>query len=273
MNRLTDISVFNRGIPLYYWEPRIAVDYTNFGDVLSEKIVERIVGHRVSTTFNASYTEKKFLALGSIIQKASTGDVIWGSGINGKYPNPKDKNSYRFTKLDVRAVRGPLTRKFLMEKGINCPEIYGDPALLLPRLFPEFTKSENPSRDYIIIPHYSDESDFQNHPNMVSVKEDWDKITRIILDSKFVISSSLHGVIVAEAFGIPTRYLKVSNHEPIFKYADYYQGTNRPSFKSATSLKQALEMGGEPLPECDLNLLLKVFPYDLFPESVSKSVA
>ncbi len=64
----------------------------------------------------------------------------------------------------MRAVRGPLTRQFLMDMGIDCPKIYGDPALLLPKLFPEFKKSENPTKEYIIIPHHSDEHLFINHP-------------------------------------------------------------------------------------------------------------
>ncbi len=268
----TDVSVYERGIPLYYWDARTWQDFTNFGDILSEKIVERIVGHRVATTLNKSLLtecgKRKLLALGSIVHMAEDNDVIWCSGINGKHPDRTDKKFYRFTQLDVRAVRGPLTRQFLMDMGIDCPEIYGDPALLLPNLFPEFKKSENPSREYIIIPHYSDEYLFINHPNMVTVKEDWDEVIRRVLDSKFVIATSLHGVIVAEAFGIPTRYLKVSDAEPLFKYTDYYYGTNRYNFKYATTVEEALRMGGEPLPECDLDKLLQSFPFELFPQAI-----
>lgn len=271
-NSQTDVSVYERGIPLYYWDARTWQDFTNFGDILSEKIVERIVGHRIATTLNKSLLteceKRKLLALGSIVHMAEDNDVIWCSGINGKHPDRTDKKFYRFTQLDVRAVRGPLTRQFLMGMGIACPEVYGDPALLLPKLFPEFRKAENPSREYIVIPHYSDEHLFLNHPNMVSVKEDWDEVIRQVLDSKFVIATSLHGIIVAEAFGIPTRYLKVSDAEPIFKYADYYYGTNRYNFKYATTIKEALQMGGELLPECDLDRLLESFPLELFPEAV-----
>lgn len=267
----TYVSPSERGIPLYYWEGRTWQDFTNFGDALSEKIVERIVGHRIATTFNeslkAEHGKRKFLALGSIIDKAENDDVIWGSGVNGKYPNSKDKKYYRFTQLDVRAVRGPLTRQFLMDMGIKVPEIYGDPALLLPKLFPEFKKAEHPSQEYIIIAHFSDEDLFVNNPHFVSAKEDWDIVIRKILDSKFVISTSLHGVIVAEAFGIPARYLKVSEFEPLFKYADYYSGTNRPNFKYATSIEEALQMGGEALPEIDLDKLLHAFPHELFPKT------
>lgn len=267
----SDVSIYERGIPLYFWDARCWQDFTNFGDIISQKIVERIVGHRIATTFNRSLLshcgKRKLLAVGSIIHMAEENDVIWGAGINGKHPDRTDKNIYRFKHLDVRAVRGPLTRQFLMEMGINCPAIYGDPVLLIPILFPEFQRAENPSRDYVIIPHYADEHLFINHPNLVTVKEDWDEIIRQVLDSKFVIATSLHGIVVAEAFGIPARYLKVSDHEPMFKYADYYYGTKRYHFKYATTIEAALQMGGERLPECDLEMLLQSFPIELFPKA------
>jgi len=82
-----------------------------------------------------------------------------------------------------------------------------------------------------------------------------------------VISSSLSGIIIAEAFGIPARLLRIenqSNTEDLFKYRDYYYGTNRFEFKCATSIEEALEMMGEPAPACDLEKLVKAFPFDLF---------
>ncbi len=142
------VPVSARGLPLYYWEPRVHHDFSNFGDALSEKVVEKVVGHPLITTFSNCLLQncgkKKLLAIGSIIHMAEEGDVIWGAGINGKHLDDTDKQIYRFTNLDVRAVRGPLTRRFLLDMDIHCPPIYGDPALLLPRLFPEFKKKKNP---------------------------------------------------------------------------------------------------------------------------------
>lgn len=48
------------------------------------------------------------------------------------------------------------------------------------------------------------------------------------------------------------------------KYSDYYYGTKRFNYSFATSIEEALEMEGEPIPECDLEQLLQAFPYDLF---------
>lgn len=250
------------GLPLYYWQSAKRV---NFGDYLSLELVQRIVGGPIRVVQKPTIGERKLLAIGSIISWAFDGDIIWGSGINGK---ALSLDRYHFKNLDVRAVRGPLTRDFLMKNfNIKCPEIYGDPALLVPYFFPEFQRKMNPSHEYLIIPHYSEEALFpkEKNKNIVYPTEPWNVVIEKILDSKFVISSSLHGIIVAEAFGIPARLLRVTENEPIFKYKDYYLGTNRPDFKGARSIKEAIRMGGEKPIQCDLYKLYKAFPFELWP--------
>jgi pyruvyltransferase len=252
----------SNGLPLFYWQEN---PYVNFGDYLSLKLVERIVNQpvRFYKKKNAN-KEKKLLALGSILTFAWDNDVVWGSGVNGKW---MDLKYYTFKNLDVRAVRGPLTRDFLIKNfQIECPEVYGDPALLVPSFFPEFQKKENPSYDYIIIPHYSERALFPKevYVNVVDPLDPWDQVIEKIIDSKFVISSSLHGIVVAEAFGIPARQLRVTENEHIFKYKDYYLGTNRPNFRFATSVQDALEMGGEEPFDCDLKKLYDAFPLEFW---------
>lgn len=253
------------GLPLKYWQK---ADKENFGDYLSLKLVERIVGGKVAVANEHNSKDKpNLLAIGSILILAHHGDVIWGTGMNGKRG---DLQLYKFTDLDVRAVRGPKTREFLINNfGIDCPEVYGDPALLLPYFFPELQKKECPAYPYVIIPHYSEENLFPReiYSNVVYPTDDWREVVRKILNSEFVISSSLHGVIVAEAYGIPARYLRISEHEPLYKYQDYYLGTNRSSFTYATSVEEALEMGGEPAGCCDLELLYNSFPFEYWPNA------
>jgi len=253
-----------QGLPIYYWQQS---KFVNFGDYLALKIVERIVGGEVTVCKNPHKPPKKILSIGSVLIFANTDDVIWGTGMNGKRMDLKD---YKFTNLDIRSVRGPLTRDFIIDNfGINCPEVYGDPALLLPYFFPEFKKSETPTYDYLIIPHYADEYLFpkSEYTNIVYPTDPWRTVIHKILDSKFVISGSLHGIVVAEAYGIPARYLRVSTHEPLYKYQDYYQGTNRPDFQYATSIEEALFMGGEPPFECNLKTLYESFPFEYWPDS------
>jgi pyruvyltransferase len=157
---------------------------------------------------------------------------------------------------------------------INSPEIYGDPALLFPYFFPEFKKSQNPQYDYLIIPHYSEDHLFKNsdYKNIVSCKEPWDIIINKILDSKFVISSSLHGIIIAEAYNIPARLLRITNNEPMFKYQDYYYGTQRFDFKYATSIEEAMEMKGEKPFICDLKQLFNACPLEFWPNAQEKHI-
>jgi pyruvyltransferase len=236
---------------LHRWEPK---GWDNFGDALSQPIVERILGRKIERVTRPD--QKRLLAVGSILHSARNGDVIWGTGLMTKwFPD-------HITQLDVRAVRGPLTRDTLLARGVPCPEVYGDPALLLPILFPEF--KPNPIRDYIIIPHASETGLFRDDPHFVSPRDPWEVVVRKILESKFVISSSLHGIIVAEAYGIPARMLLCTNKSQLRKYEDYYLGTGRPKFKYATSIEQALRMGGEKPALFDADKLLKSFPSDLW---------
>jgi pyruvyltransferase len=235
-------------------------------------LVERIVQAPVQPCHIRFPNHIKLLAIGSILIAASNDDIIWGSGVNGK---DLALRFYRFTHLDIRAVRGPLTRQFLMDNfHIEVPEIYGDPALLFPYFFPEFKKEKSPTYDYIIIPHYSEKKLFPKEifgDRVVYPTESWDVVIRKILNSQFVISSSLHGIVIAEAYGIPSRLLRVTENEHLFKYQDYYFGTNRPHFQFATSIEEALKMGGEDPVKCDLNALYETFPFEYWPSTYFKS--
>ena len=257
------------GLPLFWWgeDPEI-----NFGDYLSLKIVERMVDGPVRYyRKKPKWKEQKLLAIGSVFYFANNGDVIWGSGINGKTLSRSD---YQFATLDVRAVRGPRTREFLWENfRIEAPAIYGDPALLFPYLFPEFKRKAKPKYDYIVVVHYKETHLFPRgeNSNIVYSTDPWEEVTEKIVDSKLVISSSLHGVIVAESYGIPARYLRLGDkNQHIFKYQDYYEGTGRPFFRYATTVEEALQMGGEPPFVCDLKALYDSFPFDFWPSAIKK---
>jgi pyruvyltransferase len=263
-------SLFHgEGLPLLWWgeDPEI-----NFGDYLSLVIVERILDKHVEYLVKPpKFPRRKMIALGSLLFYAREHDVIWGCGVHGKTSNPKE---YKFKSLDVRAVRGPLTRDFLMNNfNISCPEIYGDPALLIPYLFPEFKRSKIPKYPFIIIPQYNERHLYKNSklPFIVMPTEPWNVVLEKILDSAFVISASLHGLVLADAFGVPNRMLK-TDKEYLLKYNDYYLSTGRPDYQYATSIEEALLMGPEaPLPKIDLKKFYDAFPFDLWP-SVTKKI-
>lgn len=256
-------------IILGYYETR----FSNFGDQLSKAIIEKILKRKIQAINLAKEKNisNKLIALGSIFHYAKNKDVIWGTGINPYWQ--KQKNIFSFFKplknLDIRAVRGPLTREYILNNlKIDCPKIYGDPALLLPQLFPELKRK--PKRTIGIIPHIKDINLFAENPNLISPSDDWKKVVKQILECKFIISSSLHGLIVAEAFGIPARWLNNKSlpsyeKEGTFKYNDYYASTNRSLNDYATTIEQALKMGGkEKIKDFNYQALLDSFPYDKF---------
>ena len=72
------------------------------------------------------------MCIGSILNlhfMSSKDNVVWGSGARdaGLPMNGFPKK--------ICAVRGKLTREYLQKRGIDCPEIYGDPVLLLPLVY------------------------------------------------------------------------------------------------------------------------------------------
>lgn len=200
-------------LPLYWW-----VDEPNFGDRLSPVIVGRLLGRPV---IHATHTTPKLLAIGSILQQYSVpGDVIWGTGA---WFGHEDWSARGITCL---AVRGPRTRDYVLRKGGRCPEIYGDPALLLPHVHPVTLA---PTRDLAILPHYADEAGWnighQQGLYTINPGWPWERIVQELANSARVVTSSLHGLIACEAYGIPVTW---ATFLPPAKFHDYYLGVGRP---------------------------------------------
>ncbi|MFS0712934.1 polysaccharide pyruvyl transferase family protein [Microbacterium sp. 2P01SA-2] len=190
------------------------------------------------------------------------GDTVWGSGVNGKTMSVGAAPD-----LDVRAVRGPLTRDVLSDAGVSVPEVYGDPALLWPRYWPRehYLRSLGlaaADRAMVVVPNHNDRQLFAGAASISPLGEPHAVIAQIARSS-FVCGSSLHGIVLAEAFGIPARLIR-SATEPPFKYADYYAGTGRSSYRAASSVEEACELGGEPAPDFDASSLIAAFPEDIY---------
>lgn len=111
----------------------------NVGDWLSLVIVENVAAQYGIDIYKDVSQTRHLYAIGSILlgwQDAT----IWGAGFLCDPTTSKFFNEYAFIhrhfhETDIRAVRGPETRRILLEMGFKCPEIYGDPALLLPYLY------------------------------------------------------------------------------------------------------------------------------------------
>ena len=261
-------------VELFSWNPEwpvfkgrmkrivpIKKSVNNFGDLLGPMIVEHL-RRRAGLSSEGTITSR-LLSVGSVLHFARDGDVIWGSGVNGKIA----AHSHTFTFLDVRAVRGPHTRAFLQDRGIHVPEIFGDPALLLPHVAPELLNAaQHKKYGVTIVPNLEDlrlNRSLRLVPGVLNPRTGLRRCLDRIVRSELVVGSSLHAIIVAEAFGIPARVVgsKVEHH---LKYADYYAGTGRMSYSPAPTIREAIRAGGEPLPALSVRPILDAFPADLW---------
>lgn len=232
---------------------------------MAQVVVALILAEKGILPSDPAVRPSRLLSVGSVLHFASEGDTIWGSGVNAKI----DATEHRYQQLDVRAVRGPLTRRFLAERKIAVPEIYGDPALLIPELIKGRVQRRSHYKIGLVpnlndikngnVPPYSDDI------HVISPFLPWIACIREIAACDFVIASSLHGLILADAYGIPNRMVRYSEIEPPFKYDDYYLGTGRSPSRPARSVEEALELGStEPLGNFDTGPLRASFPYDLW---------
>lgn len=234
----------------------------NFGDELGVEIVQRLCGSRIKAIDleQAKVRRSGVIALGSIFHYAVHGDVIWGTGINPTWQKRK-----RWKQLDIRAVRGPFSQQYIENiLDYPCPRIYGDPALLTSIIFPEYRR--DPQRAFGIIPHYWDCDIIKEMQDVMLPSRHWTDVIEFIVGCDLIISSSLHALIVAESFGIPARWwhsptLKSTRTEGTFKYNDYYAATNRSTHDWASSINEAIRMGGkEAITDYDHTGLIESFP-------------
>ena len=226
-------------IRLYWWHEKRASGLENYGDLLSKYILERISRQKVICIEHPNkglhkYFFKHYVSIGSIISSVNKNSIVWGSGIIKKNDNIRDAK--------FLAVRGPKTRQRILEMGYNCPEVYGDPAILLPNFYKPLVKKK-----YTIgvIPHYIDYKEvcevFKNDSRTKVINlltNSVEKTTRHILECEQIISSSLHGVIVPQGYGIPSLWVKFSNKlsGDNIKFYDYFESTNI-NFKSENRIE------------------------------------
>jgi pyruvyltransferase len=151
--------------------------------------------------------------------------------------------------------------------GIACPEIYGDPALLTPLLYPEDKFGSEKTHEIGIVPHWVDrESVKVNDPRVMVLDLHWSPETFIsaMLRCERIVSSSLHGIVFAEAYGIPVDWVELSDNVigRGFKFHDYYLGTGRDAPVPLTGDGLLQERSWTP-PIFHRAALIKAFPFRL----------
>lgn len=245
-------------------------DALNLGDYLSVVVCEYMLSRRGVSFASASVDgkTKHLLAVGSILGGSGDFDAtVWGSGIRcfSSVRGLIRKSLYQ--KLDVRAVRGPLTRDALRQCGYDCPDVYGDPAVLMPMIYePAPVKKQGT----VLVTHYlTDKEQYQGLDDITLLDiqtRDYKGFIDKIASAERVISSSLHGIILAETYGTPVVFLRKGIESEILKFYDWYFSTGRYDVKVAMTLEEALGISTMPLPGLSelQEGLLRSFPYDMW---------
>ena len=173
-------------------------------------------------------------------------------------------------------MRGPLTREYLLKYNIDCPEIYGDPALLLPRYY-----QPNTNRRYKIglIPHHRDYdiTSFDKYEKLnediilIDVAHYGDRFFEVIdkiCSCDIILSSSLHELIVSDAYGIKNIFCEFEYHHPDYdKYKDYFLSIGRP-FIEPVDVNQVIDQVdsislSDYSISIDLEKLISVCPFNI----------
>jgi len=259
-NRFMLFNVTNRAkrhqVNLNYW-----CESNNLGDTLTPIIVNYMLSLQGIDPNKKVTTTKHLYAVGSVLTAGIQDCTVWGSGVL----NSTITNRLRKRKLDIRSVRGPFTRVVLQDYGYECPAVYGDPAILMTEIYqPQYIVQKY--YKYGIVMHKDQKQNVVDSDVLVIdiCTADYKHFIDQILSVEKVISSSLHGIILAESYGVPAVLLKPN--VDILKYYDWYYSTERYTFPIAQTIGEAKDMTPIHLPNLKpiRQKLKEAFPYDLY---------
>jgi pyruvyltransferase len=200
----------------------------NFGDSLNHWLVSKI-SQKPIVYVDISSPHIKHVSIGSILNWCDGSCVVWGAGLANKSDVMNRESMPR-----ICAVRGPLSRDRVLQLGLECPDKMGDPALLLPEFY---TPVEKERSSLGILPHYVHQlevysSSLSRLPGVkvIDVLAPVEQVIDDICSCDAIISSSLHGLIVADTYGVPNRRFKGSTslNGDGMKFTDYYTSVKLP---------------------------------------------
>ena len=166
---------------VYWWRAR-----PNFGDELTPLVLARF-GVNVRW---APPEEARLVAVGSVLEHLPdgwSGTLVGAGSINPRSTLPD------LADARVLAVRGRLTRKRL---GVRCA--VGDPGILAPDLIED---RPDPAAGIEVAPHIDDRN--MRWGCHLDLAADPLEVIHRIAGCDRLVSSSLHALVVADAFGIP----------------------------------------------------------------------
>ncbi|WP_165005470.1 polysaccharide pyruvyl transferase family protein [Enterococcus sp. ZJ1668] len=168
---------------------------------------------------------------------------IWGTG----FIEDKEWGAFYRKKMIFSAVRGELSKQKI-EKilGHELDIPLGDAGILAPVLVE--SNIEKYKRYTVgIVPHFKE----QDHPvfqklvkkfpgaKLIDLRDEPHQVIREIAQCEVIISSSLHGLIVADAFYVPNYHIVVTDNllGDGFKFDDYYSAYGLPHRYTDVSLE------------------------------------
>lgn len=220
----------------------------NFGDLLSLLILNHLgKSHGLRFYYEKDMKKARMAGVGSIAQQLTTAftGYLWTTGSlpirSRTVPPPRLRAKSR-----PMALRGPLTaRQYgLQRQGV----VFGDGGLLVSRLLIDADQKEpcRTEKNFVlgVIPHYVDLPLIRRYWSQWFDRTDYrillidvtspdpKDVLRAIRRCEAVVSSSLHGLVAADALGVPNRQMIIPSSKKILggahKFQDYYQGLGLP---------------------------------------------
>lgn len=199
-------------VPLIHWPQT-----PNFGDVLSPWLFNKLTQRKILQNDGSI---PSYIAVGSILSFVRKDSIVWGTGSFGPEPPRQVNRNAKYL-----AVRGPLTRSLIISRKTECPRVYGDPALLSPYVYnPKIEKTHEVG----VVLRWSEDKwlkkSYGKGVKLIDLgTDDVEGVIDQMLSCKRIITSSLHGLIIADSYGIPNAWLSSRTpygHE--FKFFDYF---------------------------------------------------
>lgn len=215
-------------IPVVYWDGQ-----PNFGDMIGPYLISKITGYPVINIIDS--TAPGFITVGSIMHHINRrGMVVWGSGLI-EPPTDQLMKSIKKYEPEILSVRGKETANLLENAGVKVSDIdaLGDPALIMPLFYRPNMETD---RNMIAVcPHYTHKSSFfdcfsgVDGVAIVDVQRDLEFVIDNIATAKTCISTSLHGIIIAQAYDVPWVWLEIVDNNlrgNDFKFRDFFSTLN-----------------------------------------------
>lgn len=256
-------------IPMHWYSAKL-----NFGDWIGPQMVQAYSGRQPIQSNRPGTNTRMLCSVGSILGRINRHNVdVWGSGLMRPLTAKEIELRKRLKGIKIHAVRGKHTRRELQDSlGWDVPEVYGDPALLLPDVI---LPSETKHNEVVVVPHYVHLPKI-NHSvingQVVDVRNDVKSVVEQLAGASAVVSSSLHGLIVAQAYGVPWVRMDISDHQlggKDFKFEDFFSCLDRENVSRVEITKEELATidlaalaQKATLPELmiDISLLRDAFP-------------